>query len=245
MFSLPFFFFLVVAIMTLGIPPLLHLLCNGGVAHVMAMCHILVGWWARFFSRRPFGFPQFSISRGDFLNTFTFFSLHFTFLLSTLRLLLWVSISLLLRYTFFLLPFFPFWEHLFPPFCLMVDYYEIRHLSPSVWFFFARLGASFGSSSNHCPWVRDFAVGGGNLYPLLCQSLDWFRIVRETLRKERMGSEIRSSDLEIGFSSSVDTTGAKKDTAAFVPALFPILYFTTTPTISCSQGGAFPERGKP
>ena len=40
----PFFFFLVVAIMTLGIPPLLHLLCNGGVARVVAMCHILVGW---------------------------------------------------------------------------------------------------------------------------------------------------------------------------------------------------------
>ena len=32
-----------------------------------------------------------------------------------------------------------------------------------------------------------------------------------------MGSEIRLSDLEIGFSSSVDTIGAKKDTIAFAP----------------------------
>lgn len=107
----------------------------------------------------------------------------------------------------------------------MVDYSEIRHLSPSISFFFTRLGASLSSSGNYCPWVGDFALGDsslglvlGDLYPLLRQSLDWFRTVWENLMEERMGSEIRSSDLETGLSSNADTTRAKTDIAAIVPA---------------------------
>ena len=64
-------------------------------------------------------------------------------------------------------------------FFLMVDYSDIRCNSPSVAFFFAHLGAFIGFSSGHCPWVRDFTLGDyslslvlGDLYPLLCQSLD-------------------------------------------------------------------------
>ena len=56
-----------------------------------------------------------------------------------------------------------------------------------------------------------------NLYPLLCQSLDWFRSVQEVLWSERMGSEIRSSDLETGLSSNVGTAETDTDTAASIP----------------------------
>ena len=58
----------------------------------------------------------------------------------------------------------------------------------------------------------------GDLYPLLRQSLDWFRTVPETLREERMGSEIRSSDLETSLSSSADTTRAETEIGASVLA---------------------------
>lgn len=106
----------------------------------------------------------------------------------------------------------------------MVDYSDIRHISPSVVFFFAHLGASLGFSSDHYLWVGDFALGEsslglvlGDLYPLLCRSLDWFGTVQEVLRKERMGSEVRSSDLETRLSSSAGTAGAETDTATFLP----------------------------
>ena len=106
----------------------------------------------------------------------------------------------------------------------MVDYSNIRCTSPSVAFFFARLGASLGSSSDHYSRVRGFVLGDGNLglvladlYPLLRRSLDWFGIVRKVLRRERMGSRVRSSDLEIGLSSSAGTVGVKTNTAASIP----------------------------
>ena len=106
----------------------------------------------------------------------------------------------------------------------MVDYSNIRRTSPSVAFFFARLGASLGSSSDHYSRVRDFVLGDGNLglvlgdlYPLLHRSLDWFGTVRKVLRRERMGSKVRSSDLEMGLSSSAGTAGVKTNTAASIP----------------------------
>ena len=106
----------------------------------------------------------------------------------------------------------------------MVDYSDIRHTSPFVMFFFALLGASLGSPSDHCLQVGDFVLGDsslglvlGNLYPLLCQSLDWFETMREVLRRERMGYEVRSSDLETGLSSSAGTARAKTDTIASIP----------------------------
>ena len=68
----------------------------------------------------------------------------------------------------------------------MVDYSNIRRTFPSTAFFFAHVGVSLGSPSSHCLQVRDFVLGDNSLglvlcslYPLLCQSLDWFGSVRE------------------------------------------------------------------
>ena len=66
----------------------------------------------------------------------------------------------------------------------MVNYSNIRCTSPSIAFFFARLGELLGSPNGHCLWVGDFVLGDSslelvlvNLYPLLHQSLDWFGTV--------------------------------------------------------------------
>ena len=61
----------------------------------------------------------------------------------------------------------------------------------------------------------------GNLYPLLCQSLAWFKSVHEVLRRESMGSEVRSSDSETGLSSSAGTAGVETDTTTSVPSSVP------------------------
>ena len=45
----------------------------------------------------------------------------------------------------------------------MVDYSEVRHLSPSVSFFFARLGASLSYFGGRCPQIEGFALGDSNL----------------------------------------------------------------------------------
>ena len=86
---------------------------------------------------------------------------------------------------FFVLCFFFLLElHYLLSLSLMVGYYDIRCISPSVAFFFARLGVFLGSSSDHYPRVGDFFLSDsglglvlGNLCPLLCQSLYWFGCV--------------------------------------------------------------------
>jgi len=82
----------------------------------------------------------------------------------------------------------------------MVDYAEFRHTSPSITFLFARLEGLLDSSGDRYPQIGDFIVGGsgldlalGNLYPLLQQSLSWFKSVCGVLRREKMGSEVRLS----------------------------------------------------
>ena len=126
-------------------------------------------------------------------------------------------------FTRFLLKFyyFPFFVLLFPFRVVllrsMVDYSKIMRTSPSIAFFFVRLGALLNSSSDHLgalldcsndhhPRIGDFVLCDsnqglvlGNLYPLLCQSLAWFKSVHEVLRRKIMGSEVRSSDLETGL----------------------------------------------
>ena len=62
----------------------------------------------------------------------------------------------------------------------------------------------------------------GSIYPLLYQSLAWFRSMRGFLRRETIGSEIRSSDLEIGLSSSAGPVGAGIDTTTLIPSLVPL-----------------------
>ena len=83
------------------------------------------------------------------------------------------------------------------------------------------------SSDQHLQ-IEDFVLGNsslglvlGNLYPLLCQSLAWFKSMRGVLRRESMGSEVRSSDLETSSSSSAGTAGVEIDTTTSVPSFVP------------------------
>ena len=83
-------------------------------------------------------------------------------------------------------------------------------------FFFARLGAALGVSSDFLLLVKDFVFSGcglnlviGELSPILGQSLAWFE--GETRRM----AEVRSSELETGLSSSSGLGGG--DTAVSAP----------------------------
>ena len=98
----------------------------------------------------------------------------------------------------------------------MVSSSEVRVACPSVSFFFARLGAALGISGDFFPLVGDYIFEGcglsvvlGELSPILGQSLAWFE--GETKRM----SEVRSSELETGLSSSEDPV--EGDTAVSVP----------------------------
>ena len=98
----------------------------------------------------------------------------------------------------------------------MVSGFEVRAICPSVSFFFARLEATLGVSGDFLPLVGDFVFAGcglslviGELSPILGQSLAWFE--GETRRM----AEVRSSELEIGLSSSGDPEGG--DTAVSAP----------------------------
>ena len=85
----------------------------------------------------------------------------------------------------------------------MVSTTEVRLAYPSVSFFFARLGVALGVSSDFFPLVGDFVFEGcglsvvlRELSPILGQSLAWFE------GEAKRMSEVRSSELEIGLSSS-------------------------------------------
>ena len=100
----------------------------------------------------------------------------------------------------------------------MVDYNEFRHISPSIAFLFAHLGGLLDSSGDRYPQIVGFVVRGssldlalGDLYPLLYQSLSWFKSIRGVLRRENMGSELGSSGQERGSSSGVVVDRAHSD----------------------------------
>ena len=117
---------------------------------------------------------------------------------------------------------------------LMVGYSEIQQTSPSVAFLFARLGAFLESSVKSLvvlppvgtyPPIGGFVFGSGglglvlgDLYPLLYKSQVWFKSVREVLRREVMGSDVGSGDLERGASSNLDREGTGADTATSAPS---------------------------
>lgn len=155
-----------------GISFLSHLVRCDGAARVVATCHVLIGWtwrasrpnlWfscdSNFWGHLLKFFPPFllipSISSPFFYNSSSFelkFSLAFR--------LKYAFVFLYLNFTLF---------HV-----LMVDYSEVRHLFPSVSFFFARLRAFLESSGGHYPQVDLFASRDSalrsvltDLYPLL------------------------------------------------------------------------------
>ena len=85
----------------------------------------------------------------------------------------------------------------------MVSDFEVRVACPSVSFFFACLWAALGVSSDFLPLVGDFIFAGcglsvvlGELSPILGQSIAWFE------GKTKRMSEVRSSELKTGLSSS-------------------------------------------
>ena len=85
----------------------------------------------------------------------------------------------------------------------MVNGSKVRVVCPLVSFFFAHLGAALGVSGDFLPLVGAFIFAGcglslviGELSPILGQSIAWFE--GETRRM----SKVRSSELEIGLSSS-------------------------------------------
>ncbi|KAK4605958.1 hypothetical protein RGQ29_000298 [Quercus rubra] len=84
----------------------------------------------------------------------------------------------------------------------MVGYSEIQRTSPFVTFLFARLGALLESS------VKPLGV----LPPV------WFKSIREVLRREVMGSDVGSGDLERGVSSNLGGEGTGADTATSTPS---------------------------
>lgn len=97
----------------------------------------------------------------------------------------------------------------------MVSSSEVRILCPSVSFLFVHLEASLRISRTLCPLVEGFVCGGNslnlvsaNLFPLLCQSVDWFK---DLVGDRRMMSDVRSSELEMWLLSSDDPV--EEDTA--------------------------------
>ena len=90
-------------------------------------------------------------------------------------------------------------------------------------------GASLGISRTFLPLVGNFVFEGsslgvvlGDMFPLLCQSIDWF----EGLVSERGEiSEVRSSEFEIGLSSSDDPVEMGDDTTVFIPKEVRAFFF--------------------
>ena len=87
----------------------------------------------------------------------------------------------------------------------MVSSFEVMVVCPLVSFLFARLGATLDTSyASPFGWEFLFEGSGlgvvlGELFPVLSQSINWF----EGLVGGREGmSEVRSSELETGLSSS-------------------------------------------
>ena len=84
----------------------------------------------------------------------------------------------------------------------MVGSSEVRIACPSISFLFVRLGGSLGVFPNDENFVfegNSLGVVLTELCPLLCQSIDWFEGL---IRELGIMSEVRSSELDTGLSSS-------------------------------------------
>ena len=76
----------------------------------------------------------------------------------------------------------------------MVDSSEVRVVYPSVSFLFARLRASLDTYSAFLPLIENFIFEGcglgvvvGELFPVLSQSINWFRgLIEERKRMSKV-----------------------------------------------------------
>ena len=86
----------------------------------------------------------------------------------------------------------------------IVDYSAVRVDCPSIVFFFAHLGCLHESVEGECLKRISFFVGEDCLYTFVLSSL--FPLVSHSIEVARLlkMSEVRSSDLETGLSSSDD-----------------------------------------
>ena len=103
------------------------------------------------------------------------------------------------------------------------DYTTVRLDSPSVSYFFSRLGVFLESLGGHCPQVgqfvpQDFVFRSvlNELYPLTRCSLVK-KCLLSGMVEER--AKVRSSELDTGLSSSDNLVGMEVDTAVSVPSL--------------------------
>ena len=101
----------------------------------------------------------------------------------------------------------------------MVSNSEVRVACPLVSFFFALLGDALGVSGDFLPLVFmgvGLSVALGELSPILGQSISWFE------GEIRRMSEVRSSELETGLSSSNDPD--EGDIAVSIPRRFRVFF---------------------
>ena len=111
------------------------------------------------------------------------------------------------------------WSPTYFSFCCL-SFHPIRGFNRV---FYQPIGCAFTIGSY--PLIEGFVLSGsglglvlGDLYPLLYKSQVWFKSVREVLRREVMGSEVGSGDLERGASSNVGGEGTGADTATSAPS---------------------------
>jgi len=104
---------------------------------------------------------------------------------------------------------------------LVVNSSKVRVVCPYVSFFFARLRASLGASHAFFPLVENYVSEGsslgvvlGDLFPLLCQSIDWFEGL---VSEQREMSEVRSNELETGLSFNDNPMEVEANIAVSVP----------------------------
>ena len=112
----------------------------------------------------------------------------------------------------------------------MVDYTELRHISPSIAFLFTRLRGLLDSFGDQYPQIGGFVIRDsgldlalGDLYPFLQQSLSWFKSIHGVFRRENIGS----GNQERGSFFGVVADGAVTDTATSVLPVFSVLPSTS------------------